>query len=486
MIKAFLFDLDGTLFDTHPVYFKTIMQILLSTKKKHNLDVLLPVPAELMLEIRDKPFAEAQQIIFERYPVFLPYSDEMSDLFYQILAEEFTYSKNHFIEASIEVLLVLLQQGKKIAVATNSPNRLSRLLLNQINVSVAADNTQNLQPGEVYLITADECNGAVKPDPTVYQHALKVLDELAEDCLAIEDSTRGLVAARLVNLPVVLLRTEFSKDAGSTEAVEIVASLNESEILKSYLNEQKSTLKSDNDISLCYYRWDELEDKVKKQLVTQTYAVYRNLFVGRNINQWQELFYDPQQADLLIFIARNSQQEIVGFYIISAFKINFQKSERLVLKLYMGVLPAYQPSGIVPYAFSQASHFFLKKYPDLDIDIFENITGPVAYAHACRFFKEYLQPTRHNKYSSVDKLYLRHLLKLFHYHAHNPEDEYIIESQSGVFINTEQYHRLQNSNNADIQFFIEKTGLNMGVGLACLIKAKPGLFSNRMDDLFKG
>lgn len=484
MIKAFLFDLDGTLFDTHPVYFKAIMQILLCTKKKHQLNVLLPVPAELMLEIRDKPFAEAQRMIFERYPVFLPFQEEMSDLFYQILAEEFTYSKTHFIEDSIEVLLTLIKQGKKIAIATNSPNPLTRLLLNQINVSVASDNTQALKPGEVYLFTADECNGAVKPDPAVYQYALAALQELPEHCLAIEDSTRGLAAARLVNLPVVLLRTEFSKDESASKYVEIVSSLKESRILKDYLNKQERPITANNRTTLSYYRWNDLEVDFKKLLIAETYRVYRNLFVGRTFDKWQELFNDPQQIDLLVFIARNSNQEIVGFYIISAFKIKFQNCDRLVLKLYMGVLPEYQPSGIVPYAFSQASRFFLTNYPDLDIDIFENITGPVAYAHACRFFKDYLQPTRNYEYSAKDKEYLRYLLNLFHYHSHDSIDEFVIESQSGVFINTEQYGRLKNSVNPDIQFFINKTGLNMGIGLACLIKAKPGLLGTG-DHLFK-
>jgi len=51
-----------------------------------------------------------------------------------------------------------------------------------------------------------------KPAPDVYQLAVNLLDQNAEDCIAIEDSRNGVQSALAAGLRVVAVRSDFARD----------------------------------------------------------------------------------------------------------------------------------------------------------------------------------------------------------------------------------------------------------------------------------
>jgi HAD superfamily hydrolase (TIGR01509 family) len=60
------------------------------------------------------------------------------------------------------------------------------------------------------IITGDECSNA-KPHPELYMAGLKALDVKPEHCLAVEDSGRGLAAARAAGIPCIVVPTELTR-----------------------------------------------------------------------------------------------------------------------------------------------------------------------------------------------------------------------------------------------------------------------------------
>jgi len=60
------------------------------------------------------------------------------------------------------------------------------------------------------IITGDDCD-TPKPDPGLYTAALKALNLHSEDCIAVEDSRRGLLAARAAGIECIVVRTELTR-----------------------------------------------------------------------------------------------------------------------------------------------------------------------------------------------------------------------------------------------------------------------------------
>lgn len=60
------------------------------------------------------------------------------------------------------------------------------------------------------IVTGDDCSRP-KPDPGLYLAALDALNLRAEDCIAVEDSRRGMMAARSAGIACVVVPTELTR-----------------------------------------------------------------------------------------------------------------------------------------------------------------------------------------------------------------------------------------------------------------------------------
>lgn len=60
------------------------------------------------------------------------------------------------------------------------------------------------------IITGDDCDRP-KPDPGLYLAALEALNLSPQDCIAIEDSRRGLLAARAAGIECIVAPTELTR-----------------------------------------------------------------------------------------------------------------------------------------------------------------------------------------------------------------------------------------------------------------------------------
>lgn len=76
-------------------------------------------------------------------------------------------------------------------------------------------------------IVAGDDVAAKKPAPDVYLTVLENLGAAAQDCVAIEDSANGLVAAMRAGIPVIITRSIYFRDDDFTGAMAVVDDLTE-------------------------------------------------------------------------------------------------------------------------------------------------------------------------------------------------------------------------------------------------------------------
>lgn len=74
-------------------------------------------------------------------------------------------------------------------------------------------------------IFAGDMAKAKKPDPAIYLLALQKLNLSPADCVVVEDSRNGLLAATAAGLPCIITVNELTKDEDFREAALVVSSL---------------------------------------------------------------------------------------------------------------------------------------------------------------------------------------------------------------------------------------------------------------------
>jgi HAD superfamily hydrolase (TIGR01509 family) len=81
--------------------------------------------------------------------------------------------------------------------------------------------------GHFHAIVAGDEVPRKKPAPDVYHEVLARLGLFGSDCIAIEDSHNGLVAASLAGVPVLITRSVYFRDEDFSKALIAVAELAE-------------------------------------------------------------------------------------------------------------------------------------------------------------------------------------------------------------------------------------------------------------------
>ena len=95
--------------------------------------------------------------------------------------------------------------GLSVALASNSPAELCRLVLAELAIAASFD----------VVVSADDVARG-KPDPAIYLHAARLLGFEPRECLVFEDSPGGVLAARGAGMRVIAIAPEprdFPADA---------------------------------------------------------------------------------------------------------------------------------------------------------------------------------------------------------------------------------------------------------------------------------
>ena len=218
-LKALIFDCDGVLVDTerdgHRVAFNKAF-----AKKGYNIEWDVELYKELLKVAGGK---ERMRHYFDqtRWPEDVTDKDSLikelhklkTDLFMQIIES----GELPLRPGAARLVDEAIAENVGLAVCSTANERAVNLVVEKL-----------LGPGrkaKFDLILAGDVVSKKKPDPEIYNLALQRLDLKPNECVVIEDSRNGFLAAKTAGIYCVITTNSYTKDEDFTEADVVVSEL---------------------------------------------------------------------------------------------------------------------------------------------------------------------------------------------------------------------------------------------------------------------
>lgn len=204
MIKAVIFDMDGVIADTEGVYFEADNMVLGQFGKKQALDYFL--------KFVGTSTKHHYQTIIKDFGLNASV-DELLALRQKYIA---LLMKNGMATNPGVIKLIEQAKAKHMATglaSTSAPERI-RTVLNATGLNDVFD-----------VVMSGEQVKAHKPEPDVYIETARLLGVNPTDCLAIEDSRNGVLAAKAAGMKCIALRTKYTVSQDVSAADKVVTSL---------------------------------------------------------------------------------------------------------------------------------------------------------------------------------------------------------------------------------------------------------------------
>lgn len=180
MIKAFIFDIDGTLVDTNKLH----INAWLAAFEAFGVRV---TPAEIQAQLGRRAIDIAKTIL----------PDDKKDDFRQVVEEKWRVYQQYFslvkpIPMAKELFLLLHSRGIKLALATSTIRRDAEFYVDVLAVKdlIGA------------LVTAEDIQHS-KPDPEIFQKAADQLHVETRDAVAVGDSPHDMRAATRAGMTAI-------------------------------------------------------------------------------------------------------------------------------------------------------------------------------------------------------------------------------------------------------------------------------------------
>ncbi|MDP0308190.1 HAD-IA family hydrolase [Glaesserella parasuis] len=185
MIEAVIFDMDGTLIDSQPIWYQASTEFFQQNQ--------FPVTLAEMMTLTGSPIGTLVDYVLQKY-------GEKEKSRTQLIEELMAYVVGKVLEAKPlmpnvkDVLSTLKQWGIKIAVASASPRNMLQGIVDSCGIAEYFD----------YLAFAEELEYN-KPHPAVYLHAAKQLGVPTSACFAVEDSVLGMISGKAASMKTVVI-----------------------------------------------------------------------------------------------------------------------------------------------------------------------------------------------------------------------------------------------------------------------------------------
>ncbi|RXJ82009.1 HAD family phosphatase [Arcobacter sp. F2176] len=194
MKKYILFDNDGVLVETEPLYFEASKRAL---KEFFNVNIQFDDYMKIMTDGNGvwvaAPNATTQEIIIAR---------NQRDLYYQ----EYLKKEDIAIENVHDVLNELSKKYKMGIVTTSR----------RVDFEIIHKNRGITDFMDFVLCVEDYAKSKPHPDP--YLKGLEKFNAKNDEAIVIEDSERGLISARAANIDCAIVHNEFTKTQDFSKA----------------------------------------------------------------------------------------------------------------------------------------------------------------------------------------------------------------------------------------------------------------------------
>jgi HAD superfamily hydrolase (TIGR01509 family) len=212
MIKAVIFDLDGVLIDSEPLHCMADSQLL--------KDLGVDAPAKYFDRFAGWTDSAMWEAIKGDY--FIKESiDELKAMQVPIKLKLLSKAGLKPIQGTTELLEEIMKNLIPIAIASSSPRLFIEAVVEKIGI------------GQYFeIIVSGEEVGRSKPEPDIFLKAARLLNVNPSECLVVEDSKSGTIAAKKAGMTCIGYRNVNSGDQDLSQADFIVKEIKDIDIRK--------------------------------------------------------------------------------------------------------------------------------------------------------------------------------------------------------------------------------------------------------------
>jgi haloacid dehalogenase superfamily, subfamily IA, variant 3 with third motif having DD or ED/haloacid dehalogenase superfamily, subfamily IA, variant 1 with third motif having Dx(3-4)D or Dx(3-4)E len=181
--KAIIFDMDGVIIDSEEYWKQAEYEVFSSLGVK--------ITNEDSEKTKSMTTSEVTNFWYRKYPWK---NKDLSVVEQMVISRviELIETGNCQINGVKLFIEKLKTNNYKIGLATNSPNRIIPVVLNKLDILHLFD-----------TIISAEFEEKGKPDPAIYYKAAERLETKPENCIVIEDSYTGMLAAKNAGMTVI-------------------------------------------------------------------------------------------------------------------------------------------------------------------------------------------------------------------------------------------------------------------------------------------
>ena len=194
MIKAFIFDMDGVIFDSERLYIACSLEA----------SAELGLPREGVVELCYRCIGvtpdRTRQIMLETYrnPALV---DAFRDRTVELFLEKYNAGQMDMKPGAEELLKFLKGQGYPLALASSTPTDLVRQELSEAGILEYFDR----------IVGGDQVSRS-KPNPDIFLRAAELLNADPARCIVIEDSFNGIRAAKAAGMTAIMVPDQLQPD----------------------------------------------------------------------------------------------------------------------------------------------------------------------------------------------------------------------------------------------------------------------------------